>query len=338
MSTTTTTTQQGGLSSWAQPYIANYLGKAQALGDTDYSVYQGPLTAGPSTGQSMAAGAMAGMQTGQFFQPAMDAYQGALGGIAGLPAYTPTEFNPGTFTSQMAQQYMNPYLQQALDPQLAEARRQSDISRMQDESRMTQAGSYGGSRQAILNAERDRNLQRNLSNITGVGYATAYDKAAQQFNTEQGRTFDAYRAGEQSRQFGATDDLARMTAGLTGAGQLGNLASQQQRAEFDRINALFGMGNEQRKIEQEGITADYNEFLRQADFDYNQVNFMRDALSGLPVSAISNTSQDPSVMNSIIGAILAAQGLSKAAGGRVQLARGGTVPGGIAGLAISRMG
>ena len=35
--------------------------------------------------------------------------------------------------------------------------------------------------------ERDDRLQRNLADITGKGYASAFDTARQQFNTEQQR-------------------------------------------------------------------------------------------------------------------------------------------------------
>ena len=82
---------------------------------------------------------------------------------------------------------MNPYLTAALAPQLAEARRQSNISALADRAKLTKAGAFGGSRQAIMDAERDRNLQQNLAAITGKGYADAYDRAVGQFNVEQDR-------------------------------------------------------------------------------------------------------------------------------------------------------
>ena len=36
------------LSEWAGPYVTNMLGKAQAVADSPYQTYQGPLTAGAS--------------------------------------------------------------------------------------------------------------------------------------------------------------------------------------------------------------------------------------------------------------------------------------------------
>ena len=52
---------------------------------------------------------------------------------------------------------------------------------------MTQAGGYGGGRQAIMESEANRNLLQEQNKTIGAGYANAYDKAQQQFNVEQGQ-------------------------------------------------------------------------------------------------------------------------------------------------------
>ena len=108
-----------------------------------------------------------------------------LDGIAGLAAPQATQ-QP----SNIAQSYMNPYLQSVLNPQLDELRRQNDITNMNTNAKLTQAGGYGGGRQAIMNAENNRNLLTQQNKTIGEGYATAYDKAMGQFNTEQGQSKD----------------------------------------------------------------------------------------------------------------------------------------------------
>ena len=50
----TGSTNTQGLADFAAPYITGYLGKAQALSDSPYQVYQGPLTAGASDLQNKA--------------------------------------------------------------------------------------------------------------------------------------------------------------------------------------------------------------------------------------------------------------------------------------------
>jgi len=106
-------------------------------------------------------------------------------GIAGL---TPPPPQGSQQPSNVAQQYMNPYLQSVLNPQLDELRRQNDITNMKANAGLTQAGAFGGGRQAIMNAENNRNLMQEQNKTVGAGYANAYDKAQQQFNTEQGQS------------------------------------------------------------------------------------------------------------------------------------------------------
>lgn len=259
---TTGGTSMSGLADWASPYITNYLGQAQALGSAPYQTYQGPLTAGES-----------GLQT-QAFQ-----------GIGGLTVPNQGQYNPvgSTFDSTQAQAYMNPYLQQALNPQLEEARRQSQITQMQNAAKMTQAGAFGGSRQAILDAENQRNLGTTLSNITGQGYASAYDKAMQQFNADQQRKV-------QEAQFGAD-------FGLKGLG-----------AERDILNQQLGAGAVQRGITSEGIAADLGEFNTQREFPYKQVQFQRDMISGLPTGSVTNT---PAQLSGIAQLISSVGGIDK---------------------------
>ena len=147
--------------------------------------------------------------------------------------------------SNIAQSYMNPYLQSVLNPQMDELRRQNEITNMQANAKLTGAGAFGGGRQAIMNAENARNLMMEQNKTVGQGYANAYDKAMGQFNTEQGQARD-----------------------------LANLMSTQ--------------GAQQRDIEQQGISADYNEFLAQRDDPMKKTQYLQSMLQGLPISTVSN--------------------------------------------------
>jgi hypothetical protein len=169
--------------------------------------------------------------------------------------------SPPTQTNTNIQNYMNPYLMSALQPQIDEARRQSEISRVADAGRLTQAGAYGGSRQAIMDAENQRNLLQNLSGITGAGYRDAYDKAVGQFNIEQ------------DRARGVQEDINRY-----------GLAAIQKAAD---------LGATQRGIESEGIAADYGQFREERDFPYTQVQFLQSLLSGLPLQSQSYSYTQP---------------------------------------------
>ena len=104
-----------------------------------------------------------------------------------LPEPTPGVSSQQASPTGIASQYMNPYLSAVLTPQLEELRRQSQITQMGNAGKLTQAGAFGGSRQAIMDAETQRNLLQEQNKAIGTGYANAYDKAMGQFNTEQGQ-------------------------------------------------------------------------------------------------------------------------------------------------------
>ena len=231
------------LSEWAGPFVTNMLGRAQAIADRPYEVYQGPLTAGASDLQQKYFQGLGNLafpqQLGQSF---------TSGTAPTLPTMTATGTAPGAAPSPSgpAAQYMNPYLNAVLAPQLSELQRQAQIAQMNTASRLTGSGAFGGSRQAIMDAELQRNMLQEANKAIGTGYASAYDKALQQYNLEQGQA----------------KDLAGMMAGA---------------------------GKEQRAIEQEGITADLNEFLAQRDYPRTQVQFLQSMLQGLPISTVTNT-------------------------------------------------
>ena len=234
---------ESALSNWAGPYVTDMLGKGQALSETPYQAYMGPLTAGASDLQNQAFQGIAGLTM-----------PSTMGG------YTPQSFTaPGT-----AQQYMNPYLQQSLDPQLAEIRRQADITRLGDAGRLTKAGAYGGSRQAVMESEGNRNLATQLARTTGEGYNTAYDRAANQFNVEQGLGLNAQNL---TNQYG--------------------LSALGKQAE---------LGATQRGIESEGIAADLAQFNQERDFPYKQVQYQQSLLQGMPLATQSYTYQQPSTV------------------------------------------
>lgn len=270
------------LSDWVGPYATNMLGQAQAIANTPYQTYQGPMTAGESPLQSQAFQGIGSLTvpTG-FGQAAQTA--GNVAQTAGNMSFAPSQFTTGTFGTQEAQQYMNPYLQASLNPQLEEARRQSEIGRVANAGRLTQAGAYGGGRQAIMESENTRNLNTQLGNITGAGYNTAYQNAMQQFNADQARQLQAQQGTEQSRQYGAGYGLNALQQQLAGAQAQGALSGQELGAQSGILASQLGAGQQQRGIEQEGITADYNEFLAQRDYPMKQTQYLQSMLQGLPI-------------------------------------------------------
>jgi hypothetical protein len=276
---------ESNLSNWVGPYVTNMLGQGQALANMPYQPYMGQLTAGAAPLQNAGFTTASNLSTPASLNAGAQTAADVAGTLKSLPAYgattygnqysspgagtateftnqyeTPTPYSPTTssFDASQAQAYMNPYLQASLDPQLDEARRQSQITQQQNAAKMTQAGAYGGSRQAILDAETQRNLGTNLANITGQGYNTAYGNAMSQFNADQTRKMQEAQFGAQQgmtaaqlqAQFGLSAQQANEAArqfgvqqGMTGAqlsAQYG-LAGQQATEASKQFGANYGL-------------------------------------------------------------------------------------------------
>jgi hypothetical protein len=295
------------LAGWTGDYVPNMLAQGQALANAPYQQYQGPLTAGASSLQNQAFNTATNLAAPSSIGTAANT-AGTIASKAQGLAYTP---GTSTFDSGAAQKYMNPYLQQSLDPQLAEARRQSDITAQQNNAQMTKAGAFGGGRQAILTAENQRNLGTNLAGITGQGYNTAYTNAMSQFNADQARKM-------QENQFGANYGLQGLQTGLQAAQAQGQLGATQNQADLANLNAQAGLGAQQRGIESEGIAADKAQFEQARDNPYKMLQFQQSLLNGLPISAQNYQSAGTSAFTDLSGGMttvdkaLSALGLSPA--------------------------
>jgi len=303
----TNTATVSNLAPWAGEYVTGMLGKAQALSDLPYAPYGGDLTPAASGLQQQAFQGLGGLTTPAGIGAA-EQRTAQLGQQLGGQTYAPTTFGYEQFTPQAAQQYMNPYLQAALNPQIEEARRQADIQRVQQAGRLTKAGAYGGSRQAIMESELARNLGQNIANITGQGYNTAYQQAAQQFGADQARKAAAQSATEASRQFGAGFGMQGLQQGLAAAQQQAGLANLGQQAGLQNIQAQLGGGATQRDIESQGLAADYKRFQEERDWPYKMLQYQQSFLQGLPISTTSYEAQT-SPLQDIMGGGLGLLGL-----------------------------
>ena len=256
--------QESSLASWAGPYVTDMLGMGQALAESPYEAYTGPLTAGYSAPQTAA------------FQ-----------GIAGLTA--PSEqmgaFTPTSFTAQgTAGQYMNPYLEASLAPQINEATRQAQIAQTQQAGRLTKAGAFGGSRQAIMDAELQRNLSQNIADIRGRGYQQAFEQAQQQFNTEQDR-----------------ERVAQELANRYG---------------LDLLKTQADLGAQERGVESEAVQEARKQFEEERLYPFKSVQFMQSLLQDLPLEAFQRTFIEPSQLSQFSGVLAAIQDFINEYGGK----------------------
>jgi hypothetical protein len=277
LSNTPTAVQQSSIAA-INPYATDLLQRGQAFTTAETPVYEGQLTTGPSEYQNQAWQGLAnltiptnlteaGNQLGNIatqqqnlsydpttftntYVPAGSNYKpidvkSEYVGASG--SYKPINVTTGTFGNEEAQRYMNPYIQQALDPQLEYMRRQAQINQQGDMAKLAQAGAFGGSRQAILQGQNQEALMRQQAATTGAGYQQAFSQAQQQFNADQARQLQATQANIQQAQ--KASDLkmtdAQMVAQYGLEATRANIQQAQKAADLGmtdaELTARYGM-------------------------------------------------------------------------------------------------
>ena len=229
----------------------------------------------------------------------------------------------GQFTSADAQRLMNPFLDEVIGVQQREAQRNFDSSiQPKLDAEAVAAGSFGGSRAGLLQAEAQRNLQQQLSDISARGRLTAFEQAQKAFEQEQGRQFQG----------------AQLSTAL------GTEAPAQAARE---LGLLSSSGEVQQAQEQKALDLAEAEFIRQRDFPMRQLQEYQSLVRGFPFNPStfevgSKYSAQPTFGQQLLGGLGAGAGLfgafggfspGKKAGGQVVSRQsGGTVQGGLAGL------
>lgn len=291
--TLTSTAMQGTttreIPQWLEGASQDIVRRAGDLSNQAYQGYDGDRVAG-----------FTDLQQGVFDGIANQGVAGQVGqatGLAGLAANqalnTGANYNPyqtGQFTGDVAQSYMDPYQKNVTDIQLREAGRNADIATTERMGAATKSGAFGGSRQAVMDAEAGRNLALQKGDIQAQGLQQAYSQGQQQFNTENA-------LAENSRQFGTNVGLQGINTAIQGANTLGNLGQMQFGQEMDTFKGQALAGQQQQQLAQQQLDVDYNDFLAEQKNPYENLAFYQSMVSGVPYSTTSNTTQNTSTVS-----------------------------------------
>jgi hypothetical protein len=293
---------------YARPYVERMLGKAEATTNAPYQAYGGQRTAGFTDLQNQAFQGAANLgPAGQIGAGTQFAGAAGLQGLGAGQQYAQQATSPGSM-----QAYMSPYTQLALEPQMREAARRSAMEGQAQQAMAAQRGAFGGSRSALIEAERQRNLGQQQQDIYGRGMQTAFEQA------------------RQAQQFGADLGLRGAGMGLQAAGQLGQLGQQQFGQEEAAMRAQAGLGAQQQQQSQRSLDQAYQDFLAQRGYQQQQLAFMSDILRGVPLSQSTQQvySAPPSLMGQLGGAGMTYLGAKQA---------GLFAAGGLAGIAANKL-
>jgi len=176
-------------------------------------------------------------------------------GFATQAAGAGQRYEQAATSPEAVQAYMSPFAQNVIQAQLTEAQRQADISRAQRGARFGRAGAFGGGRQAIENAEAQRNLSALQNSIVSQGLQSAFQQAqqAQQFGAGLGLQ------GLAGAQTGLGTALQGGQLGLSGIGQA--IAGQQAGMQgagmglqgIGQAGQLYGQGMQGAQLGLQGL-------------------------------------------------------------------------------------
>lgn len=210
----------GNVNTWAQPYVSGMLNAGQDL----------IATQGFTPLQTQSYGGASGIQGGTAGNAGLAASgAGITGALAAGNTYGQMATNPNSI-----QAYMSPYIQSSLNPQLQEIGRQYDITGTQEMGNATRSGAFGGSREALMAAENQRNKNIAMNQAIGTGYNTAFNNAqqAQQYQNT---------LGLQGNQAAITGGNQMTGQGLGILGLQNQFGTQQQQYPYQQLNFMQNM-------------------------------------------------------------------------------------------------
>ena len=266
-----------------RPFITDILEKAQAQEQArlaaGYPVYPGPRIAQFTPEERAAQAGIVSLVGSQ--EPTFDIAKG-------LTAASAMEDTAGAI-----QQRMSPFMQNVVDIQKREAQRDADVRRQQLDAQAVAARAFGGSRDAIRQAEFDRNLQQQLADIQATGQQAAFQQAQQ--------------------------GLANLRQRQAQAGQqMAGFAPIQSGLQFKELGALAGIGEQNRQQQQKALGLGNKQFREEQTFPEASLQQYQSIIRGFPLQPTTTQTQQsilptPSLGQQLIGMGTGALGLAGAA-------------------------
>lgn len=229
--------------------------------------------------------------------------------------------------------YMNPYVQQALAPQIQDLQLQLASQQQGINSQAAQSGAYGDARQGAMSALQNLYGNQAMNQLIGTGYNNAYSQALSALGQAQGTQLGAASQygnvaqtglGEQSAQLQGASQSAGLaglenqeqTTQLAAGQQQAALANQAQQQTLTGANAVYNVGQQQQTQQQQELNAAYQQYLNQVNWPFQMLNVQESALSNSPYNiATSVTLPNANSTAQGFGTLASAAGLLGSLGG-----------------------
>lgn len=278
--TSTGTTYSTNLPEYARPYWERLVGRTEAESTKPYQAYPEQRVAQFNPSQQRAASATMGVAPSGYTnvgQVAQDYGQG--------PRYTPINVSAQKWTDPgVAQSYMDPYARDVTNIAIRDAQTRFDEQAAGARMQAARAGAYGGSRQAIVEAARQRDLDQNLGDMSLKGLQQAWQSGIGAFGADQARDLQA--AGMNIGQAQYADQSAAQRAQALAA-----LYGQQQQLGLQGAQAMMGVGNQEQAQAQRELDVGYQDFVNQRDYERQNLAFLNSIIRGMPAQPNQDVTQ-----------------------------------------------
>ena len=337
--TSTGTTYTSNLPEYAKPFFEQALVSAgknvfttgpsgEVTGVQPMPTYTGERVAGFTPGQERVQRDIAGLTTPGGFRTAETGlgmgsglgYGTAGMGLSRALGYTPRGITTGAFTPAAASAYMSPYMTNVADIAAREARRTGDIEKSKGAMGSINRGTFGGARQALLQAEQERGVQQNIADIYTKGQQAAYENAQKAFGEDAARQLQAQQANvaaeQAAAQLAGQTGVSGLQAGLEASRAQSATAAAEQTANLERLKIQAATEQEKQALQQKINDIQFQQAMEQRDWEKKQLEFYNAMLrgsSGLAQTQIQYAPQ-PSAISQIGGLGLGGLGLMKALG------------------------
>lgn len=304
---TQTTTSNNAPPAWAVPYFHQGLQMASRTANQPFQQYEGPMVAAQSPDQQTASGLIRQNATGG--SAVLDAGSGYVTGLmGGQGQFTPQRNQyEGYGVGANAYAGQNPYLDNVISSatrDVTDAYTKSTVPNML--AQFQAGGAFGGTAMADAMSQSQNDLATRLGDMTGQlrfqdyttqqGLEEARLSRQQQDIARNASLQDAFLG----RQQGAWDsDQSRQ---LSAAG----LAPALDQARYYGAQQLGQQGLQQQMIDQAGIDASYDEFLRGQGWNQQQMGSLAQMLGTIQGGTSSTTGANPNYRSAGQNALTAA--------------------------------
>jgi hypothetical protein len=214
--------------------------------------------------------------------------------------------------------YQNPFQSQVIDNTLGDLNRARQLQIQSDQDAAIGRGAFGGSRSALLESETNRNFAEEAARTSGNLRAQGFDKATSLAGQDIDRQFTGDRfMSDIDRQIAMTNagygnqfGIANMDAQNRAAFMRPDLEMQNRRFragllgdqisdQYRGLGLLSGIGSQQQQLQQRGMDAGYNEFMRAIGYGPQQLGLLAQGVSALPTQTNTTSSNKPGTLDQL---------------------------------------